>query len=298
MAKAPKVCRWVTLREALTCFVRAEGGTQSAEHIKPLHWYVACRLVLEGGFDPDDISPRPPFVVARRAGDLPLLIHDQAVGGTGELTILGGLKTKDVDVAVAKEGIGPCIAISMKGTLNAFRNLTNRMEEAAGDCTNLHMSYPALVYGFWNVLRANREGPVSERDRRILKEKDGQLDIADVAIFTDGRIANSIVRYHHALTGLGGRDGIRDDVSRYEAVALSLVSADGSSAGEVVDEFPTTESPLRWHDFFSTVYGQYDLRFIYQAPALEKVTRRLEWSPKSPVLEDARVQGFDVRVAD
>ena len=44
--------------------------------------------------------------------------------------MLGGLKTKDVDVVVSKPGIGPCVAVSIKGTLNAFRNLTNRMEEA------------------------------------------------------------------------------------------------------------------------------------------------------------------------
>ena len=58
--------------------------------------------------------------------------------------MLGGLKTKDVDVVVSKPGIGPCVAVSIKGTLNAFRNLTNRMEEAVGDCTNLHISYPNL----------------------------------------------------------------------------------------------------------------------------------------------------------
>lgn len=61
---------------------------------------------------------------------------------------------------VAINGIGPYIAVSMKGTLNAFRNLTNRMEEAVGDCTNLHITYPGLVYAFLTVLRANQEGPV------------------------------------------------------------------------------------------------------------------------------------------
>ena len=298
MAKAPNVCRWVTLREAMTAFVRAERGTQSSAHIKPLHWYVACRLVIEGGFDPDEIYPRPPFIVEHRTGAPPVLKHDEMAGGGGELTILGGLKTKDVDVVVAKNTIGPCIAISMKGTLNAFRNLTNRMEEAAGDCTNLHMSYPTLVYGYWNVLRANREGPARESDRGILKPKDGQVDVADVAIFADNSIASSISRYHHALTGLDGRDGIRDDASRYEAVALTLVSADTDSLGMVVGDFPLSGSPLLWPLFFATIYRQYDLRYIYQAPALERITRRLEWSPDSPVITDPRVEGFEARLAD
>jgi hypothetical protein len=34
------------------------------------------------------------------------------------------------------------------------------MEEAVGDCTNLHITYPALVYAYLTVLRANQEGPV------------------------------------------------------------------------------------------------------------------------------------------
>ena len=42
---------------------------------------------------------------------------------------------------------------SMNG---AFRNLTNRMEETIGECTNLHITYPALVFGYLFIIRANR----------------------------------------------------------------------------------------------------------------------------------------------
>ncbi len=59
----PELCRWLDLHEALERFVRAEHGTHGQRHIKPLHWYIACRLCLEGGFDPDQITPRPPFRV-------------------------------------------------------------------------------------------------------------------------------------------------------------------------------------------------------------------------------------------
>ena len=55
------VCEWWSLRSALARFATFTGSTQSQRHIKPLHWYVACRLVVEGGFDPDEIVPRPPF---------------------------------------------------------------------------------------------------------------------------------------------------------------------------------------------------------------------------------------------
>jgi hypothetical protein len=49
-----KTCQWTNQATALAEFAEFTGKTQSASHIKPLHWYVACRLVLEGGFDPDD----------------------------------------------------------------------------------------------------------------------------------------------------------------------------------------------------------------------------------------------------
>ena len=67
-------CEWWSLRSALAHFVTFSGSTQSQRHIKPLHWYVACRLVVEGGFDPDEIVPRPPFRVTRKGKRL-VLVH-------------------------------------------------------------------------------------------------------------------------------------------------------------------------------------------------------------------------------
>jgi hypothetical protein len=98
-------CQWTDQRFALRTFATYTGQTQSQAHIKPLHWYVACRLVVEGGFLPEEITPRPPFRAQRRQGWE--LIYDPEVAGGGEATILGGLKTKDVDVVVTKDGIGP-----------------------------------------------------------------------------------------------------------------------------------------------------------------------------------------------
>lgn len=83
------VCEWWSLRSALAHFVTFRGSTQSQRHIKPLHWYFACRLVVEGGFDPAEIVPRPPFLVTRKAKRL-TLVHDPGVGGGGERTVYGG----------------------------------------------------------------------------------------------------------------------------------------------------------------------------------------------------------------
>jgi hypothetical protein len=224
MAKEPQQpCDWISLRDALSAFVRVERGHQGQRHIKPLHWYIASRLVIEGGFCPDDITPRPPFVIKQK-GREQILEYDAESGGVGERTVLGGLKTKDIDVVVTKNGVGPCVAISVKGTLKAFRNLTNRLEEAAGDCTNLHLVYPALVYGFWSLIRSNRPGPIPHDSKHILSplKKRGlaadEVRIADLAIRADGQVASQIIQYGQALEGLAGRSGI---VTTFQSTKLS-----------------------------------------------------------------------------
>jgi len=204
-------------------------------------------------------------------------------GGSGERTVLGGLKTKVVDVVVTKNGIGPVVAVSVKGTIGAFRNLTNRMEEAVGDCTNLHISYPALVYGFFQVVKASREGPGVKPN--------------DVAIRGDGTVSDQIARYHDALARLAGRDDTRDDVTKYEAVCMILASADRPTLGDVVQTYPEVGSPLLSDSFFDMIYAQYEQRFIFAAPSLGTTTRRLEWSPDSPVIGDSRVAGYEPRIA-
>jgi hypothetical protein len=276
----------VSLRAALQGFVEAEA-TQSQLHIRPMHRHIVERLVIEGGFRPDDISPRPPLLIrnvgtgrARRH----VLEFDEASARPGEQTVLGGLKTKDVDVVVSQRQVGPCLAVSVKGTFNAFRNLTNRMEEAAGDCTNLHIAYPALVYGFLHIMRANRAADVGEPN--------------DVAILADGSVAQSIQRYHDAMARITNRVDLRNDVSRYEAVAIALIHPRGENIAEVVGEYPLASSPLAFERFFDILYKTYDLRFVYTAPALESYTRRLEWAADSPVLPDATRAGFVPRVAE
>src|SRR5438034_703918 len=133
----PALPRFIQLSSALQKFVTVEG-TQAQLHIRPLHQYLTVRLVLEGGFDPGEITPHPPLRVESK-GLRKVLSFAPDAEDSREQTLLGGLKSKAVDVVVTKEGIGPVLAISVKGTGNAFRNLTNRMEEAIGDSTNLHI---------------------------------------------------------------------------------------------------------------------------------------------------------------
>ena len=290
-------CEWMSLRSALAHFVEFRGATQSQEHIKPLHWYVACRLVVEGGFNPDEVMPRPPFRVGKRKRKgRAVLVYEPGSGGTGERTVYGGLKTKDVDVVVTKEGIGPVLAVSCRGSIGAFRNLTNRMEEAVGDCTNLHIASPPLVYGYLVVLRANRAeevGGVPEQQESEQEQSSRRLANNDVAIDRQGRAVAPVRRYHAALRELANRRGVRNDLSRYEAIALALASTRPGQTGRIVEEFPEADSPLRFERFFDTLYRQYDERFVYGAPDLRKVTARKEWASASAAFSATQMTDVD-----
>jgi len=259
---------FTTLTVALGKFVDALQ-TQSQEHIKPLHWHLACRLVVEGGFRPEQITPTPPFHVESTgtgSNRRHRLIYDESQAKAGEQVILGGLKTKNVDVVISTKELGPCLAISVKGTVGAFRNLTNRMEEAVGDCTNLHISYPTLVYGFLHVIKANRE--------------DESSNLNDVAILSNGSVADNIKRYHDTMARLTNRVDVRNEASRYEAVALALVHTAAANRGELLVNYPQSDSLLLFEKFFPTLYRMYDLRFVYSAPALKSVTERLTQLPQ------------------
>jgi len=299
METADRVCRPIGLSEALDHFAKYSGRTQSQQHIKPLHWHIACRLVLEGGFQPQEITPRPPFVAMTR-GRSRILIYDPKVATGGETTVLGGLKTKNVDVVVTKEGIGPVLAVSCKGMTGAFRNLTNRMEETIGECTNLHITYPALVFGYFFVIRANR-AVAAASDVLISGEAspERQLSANDIAIQEGGEPVESIIRFHSALRELTGRRGIRSDGSRYEAIALAMVETSGAIPGIMLPMFPPPDSPLRIEQFFKILYLRYEERFVYGAPDLSAVTARAEWSPASEAFSSKVVAelGIEPRLA-
>lgn len=295
MPNDANICRWTTQADALQAFASFVGKTQSASHIKPLHWYVAGRLVLEGGFDPDDVTPRPPFRIERRSGRGPRLHLDQSLAGSGERTILGGLKTKNVDVVVTKEGIGPVLAVSCKGVTGAFRNLTNRMEETIGECTNLHITYPALVLGYLVLLRANRQVDALLEDTAAAEGDPGrQLTANDIAIAKGGEPVAAIMRFHNALRELVGRRGIRNDVSRYEAIGFGMVEMEAATRGALLANYPESDSALRLERFFETLFLRYDERFVTSAPDLASTTRRFIWAPDSPALQDLSVD-YEVR---
>lgn len=254
------------LEKALVPFVDADIATQGSKHIKPLHRYIALRLVLEGGFAPEEITPRPPLVMSG-SGRERKLVFNAKVQQKSESTVIGGLKSKKIDVVVSKPGVGPVLAISVKGTKKAFRNLTNRMEEAIGDSTNLHIMYPGLVYGFFHILQANQAGTPG-----ILPP--------DTSVDAEGQAVKSVRRYHDVLSNLTGRRLVRDDYTRYEAVGFALVET-GLKAGSLLGSFPDAASALAPEKFFRTLYDIYDLRYPYMSH--RSGLKRLSWLRESPV---------------
>jgi hypothetical protein len=67
----------------------------------------------------------------------------------------------------------------------------------------------------------------------------------------------------HQGVGFAPRRGIRDEISRYEAMSIALVEPKGTNAGTVFPAFPPPESPLLLKDFFKTPYQRYEERFVY-----------------------------------
>lgn len=281
----------VWLHAAARKFIEATA-TQSAEHIKPFHSYFSLRLVLEGGFLPEEVIPRPPLSPRYWDGSWSLTF-DSDTSDSRELVVLGGMKSKRIDVVVKKEGIGPVLAISVKGTKNAFRNLVNRAEEAIGDCANIHLMYPGLVYGFAHFLQATKASKPDVKPN-------------DIALDGNGEPVPAIKAYGNGLEGLTSRRFIRNDYARYEAVGLALINPDMSKVhSPILSLFPPAESPLTLEKFFPMLYQTYDLRYpmTYTDPSLGHLAR-VEWVSESPVLQAlkrkknwAKLLGYKPRTA-
>jgi hypothetical protein len=232
--------------------------------------------VIEGGFLPEELSPTPPLRSDHRDGTW-RLSFDPTAQSKSEQIVLGALKSKRIDIVVAKEGIGSVLAVSVKGTSKAFRNLVNRTEEAIGDCANIHIMYPGLVYGFVHFLRA------TDKTDRTLKPN-------DILLQDDGGVLPAVRDYARILEGLTGRKLVRNDYSTYESVALGLLRANAvEGESPLLREFPGSNSPLSLDAFFTTMYRVYDLRFsyTYTDPGVKHLAR-VVWHQDSPALVSLR----------
>jgi len=191
-----------------------------------------------------------------------LAFSPQAVTRRSTLSMVRS-NIKDVDVTVLVPSLGPAVAISGKSTGNAFRNLTNRMEEALGECTNVHLMYPGLVFGFLHLIKFAKVSEVGNVPDASFDENDEPLP--------------AIRRYHDVMLALGGRSTITDPGMRYEAVGL-LVYRCTVSGPVIWDAYPPAESSVHFSKFFQRLYELYDLRFGYPDPDGPNI--RKAWHPQ------------------
>ena len=248
-----------TLQDGLIQLCRVVG-TQSGEHIRPIHAYCSARLVLEGGLLPEWVSPRAPLSSKRLNNAVYELEYVSGVADKAERRVLGGIKYKNVDVTAVVPSLGPALGISAKSTGNAFRNLTNRMEEALGECTNIHLMYPGFVFGFLHLIKFSKESEVGNPQDASFGEHNAPLA--------------SISRYHEVLVALSGRNTITDPGMRYESVGLLVYRCRGTGA-EIWPEYPPGDSPVHFSRFFQRLYNLYDLRYGYPDPDGPSI--RKEW---------------------
>lgn len=268
---------------------------QPGQLVSSLRRYVANRLVIEGGFDPDWIWPRPPITVDRARDGL-LLSHDPDAANADRLTLPGGLKAAKPDVTVTIPTIGPVLALSLEGTESAavtrgrVPELTGGLERIAGACVNLHMIYPALVYGFWHVLGVSRVQDLVAGG--VPDPVGGPGDNGDHARTCTGELAAELRRYCDALARLSERGDIRNDPSRYESCAVTVVEqGTGPQQGIPPPHYPPPESLLDYNRMFRRLYAIYDRRFVGSTLSLRPTTERRFWHHDSPLLVEATVPG-------
>ena len=96
------------------------------------------------------------------------------------------------------------------------------------------------------------------------------------------------------MLGLTGRSGIRNDLTRYESLALALIQPRPPTISAA---WPPGESPLRFEQLFDQMYREYDQRYVFAAPTLASRTARLVWRADSPALAEGMGLEYTPRVA-
>jgi len=236
----------VSLSEASEELLDGDASTESQAHVKLFHDYVALRLILEGGFLPEEVTPRTPLPCTKETLTKHRLGYDETQSTGGEANVLGEYQSKQTDVVANDEEAGPVLGVSVKSTGKSFRNLTNRIEEMAGDAANAHGWYPGFVHGFLHIVK---RVPLSE-----------ELEDSDDASHVDGEPKDRLYRYAEMLEYIGGRKHLRDPGDKYESTCLIVLEkVDGNIT--IDEEFTSKDSPIHFSNFFDRLYKVYDRRY-------------------------------------
>lgn len=148
---------------------------------------------LQAGFESETLWPRleEPRVVdpgVLRAAEL-LGKRKEALAsavvkdaGRADVSVMGSVYEKQVDVGLAAWPSGPELLVSTKTMSGSFgKNLANRFEEAYGDAKNLRERHPLAAHGFLYLVRSTvaAEGGAYRRIIHMLRSLAREGDIYD-----------------------------------------------------------------------------------------------------------------------
>jgi hypothetical protein len=189
-------------------------------------------------------------------------------------------RTKDVDVCWPLDGT-PKILISVKSMQNAYRNLTNRIEEAYGDLALLRMYKQEAVFGFFYLIL---DGPVARGEVGQKKHgQDGRVKpftalVEDGGDYLEGPVetvysskADTIQKGVNVLLDMVSTTPIQNPLAsaiRYDAIAFVPTSFSRSG----IEPLTTPEA---WNPSFSEVDDLVSHQHFFER-----------------LLECARVRGF------
>lgn len=148
---------------------------------------------LQAGFECETLWPRldDPRVVdpgvlraAELLGKRKETLADAVVkdAGRADVSVMGAVYEKQVDVGLASWPSGPELLVSTKTMSGSFgKNLANRFEEAYGDAKNLRERHPLAAHGFLFLVRSTvaAEGGAYRRIIHMLKSLAREGDIYD-----------------------------------------------------------------------------------------------------------------------
>ena len=178
-------------------------------------------------------------------------------------------RSKNFDVCWPPEG-EPRILISIKSMQNAYRNLTNRIEEALGDSAVLRVYRSNAVFGFFfyivdgNVPRGiTEQGRAAEADPRsgrgrgvapfldLIEEGGDFFSLAGVEAFRKpgarrrGKRQDVIVKAEHSLMDLAAEEPKHEGGIHYDAIAFLPT--------RIARLVPNPLGKEAWHHSFSNV---------------------------------------------
>lgn len=183
---------YALLARLLGISVGNRDTTRSGLFAKCLDLWTSWEL-RQAGFAEDAVWPRmeePRAIdpeVLRASSSLPGRLQEAgdrlvANAGKSDVSVMGSVYEKQVDVGMASWPSGPELLVSTKTMGGSFgKNTANRFEEAYGDAKNLRERHPMAAHGFLYLVRSTvvAEGGAYQKIVHMLRSLARPGDIYD-----------------------------------------------------------------------------------------------------------------------